>query len=180
MTKLTRAAIAAAYLLAIVLANYAILHIGTPPPFPGGPHTLPVWPGIAAPSGVYLIGLILVLRDLVQRTSGPWVTLALIMLGTGIVALMSPALAVASALAFLVSEGIDFAIYTYLERDTFIGAVLISNLVSIVVDSIIFLTVAFGSLAFLDGQIIGKLIGTGVGLLIVVALDARRPQVAAQ
>ena len=44
-------------------------HVGTVCP-PGSPCLIPVAPGLMAPSGVVMIGLALVLRDLVQRRLG--------------------------------------------------------------------------------------------------------------
>ena len=62
----------------------------------------------------------------------------------------------ASAAAFLLSEFADFVVYTPLARRRLVMAVFASSLVGLVVDSIVFLWLAFGSLAFLEGQIIGK------------------------
>lgn len=178
-TSLTRSATAAAYLLTIFLANYAITHIGHPPIAPGAPHTLPVWPGINAPSGVYVVGVTLVLRDIVQRQSGPYVTFALIIVGTALTAFLSPALAVASGVAFFASESVDWALFTMLEKRTYYGAILISNAASIAIDSVLFLTLAFHSLAYIDGQIIGKAFGTVAAVLVLMALRARDARQAA-
>ena len=82
---------------------------------------------------------------------------AAILAGTAMSALLAPpALVLASALAFLLSEFIDLAIYTPLARRRLVLAVAASSLVGLVVDSIVFLWLAFGSLAFLPGQILGK------------------------
>jgi uncharacterized PurR-regulated membrane protein YhhQ (DUF165 family) len=62
----------------------------------------------------------------------------------------------ASAGAFLVSETADMLVYTPLQRRRLMLAVFASSLVGLVVDSIVFLSLAFGSLAFLEGQILGK------------------------
>ena len=62
----------------------------------------------------------------------------------------------ASAAAFLLSELADFAVYTPLQRRRFVTAVFASSVVGLVVDSLVFLHLAFGSLDFLAGQIIGK------------------------
>ena len=110
-----------------------------------------------APSGVMMIGVALVLRDLVQRR-----------LGVGIRHRRDPcrrgdlgraraaALVFASAAAFLLSEFADFAVYTPLARRRLVAAVMASSVVGLVVDSIVFLWLAFGSLEFLLGQIVGK------------------------
>src|SRR3546814_1158042 len=58
----------------------------------------------------------------------------------------APALVVASAVAFLLSEFIDLAVYTPLQRRGLILAAVASSLVGLVVDSIVFLGLAFGSL----------------------------------
>ncbi|WOI45578.1 VUT family protein [Acidovorax sp. BLS4] len=64
---------------------------------------------------------------------------------------------IASTAAFLLSEFADFAVYTPLARRRLVLAVVASSTVGLVVDSLVFLWLAFGSLQFLEGQIIGKL-----------------------
>jgi uncharacterized PurR-regulated membrane protein YhhQ (DUF165 family) len=66
-------------------------------------------------------------------------------------------LVLASATAFLLSEFADFAVYTPLARRRLVAAVVASSVAGLVVDSIVFLSLAFGSLDFLFGQILGKL-----------------------
>src|SRR5690606_3649154 len=66
------------------------------------------------------------------------------------------ALVAASVAAFLLSELADFAVYTPLQRRGLIRAVIISSLVGLAVDSVVFLYLAFGSLDYLAGQVIGK------------------------
>jgi uncharacterized PurR-regulated membrane protein YhhQ (DUF165 family) len=63
----------------------------------------------------------------------------------------------ASAGAFMLSELADFAVYTPLQRRSLLWAVLLSSLLGLIVDSIVFLHLAFGDLEYLPGQIIGKL-----------------------
>ena len=70
--------------------------------------------------------------------------------------LAPPALVLASGAAFLLSELADFAVYTPLQRRRLVTAVVASGLVGLVIDSVLFLQLAFGSLDFLTGQIIGK------------------------
>jgi hypothetical protein len=84
---------------------------------------------------------------------------------------VSPAfVAAASAAAFLSSELADFAVYTPLERRSWLGAVALSNTVGLVIDSVLFLWIAFGSLEFLPGQVVGKAWMTllALGLLAVI------------
>lgn len=142
--------------LTIPAANWLIGNAGTVCA-PNGPCLVPVWPGIMAPSGVLMVGLALVLRDVVQRRLGALAGLAAIAAGTLISAwLAPPSIVIASAAAFLLSELADFAVYTPLQRRRFLTAVLASGIAGLVVDSIVFLQLAFGSLDFLAGQIIGK------------------------
>jgi queuosine precursor transporter len=145
------------FCLTIPAANWLIGHVGTVC-VPNGPCLVPVAPGIMAPSGVLMIGLALVLRDLVQRRLGVEFGIGAIIVGAAISAgLAPPTLVLASAAAFLLSEFADFAVYTPLARRRLVVAVIASSVVGLVVDSIVFLWLAFGSLEFLVGQIIGKL-----------------------
>ncbi len=146
----------AAYIACIPVANWLIQHVGTVCP-PDGPCLIPVAPGLMAPSGVLMAGLALVLRDLVQRRLGVAYGLVAIGAGTALSAALAPApLVVASAVAFLLSELADFAVYTPLQKRGLVLAVTASSLVGLVADSLLFLWLAFGSLEFLAGQIVGK------------------------
>lgn len=145
------------YIATIPVANWFIHHVGTVC-VPNGPCLIPVGPGIMAPSGVLFIGLALLLRDLVQRRYGARWSLVCIGVGTGLSFLIAPpALAIASGLAFLVSELVDFSVYTPLARRHLMLAVALSCVAGAVVDSALFLWLAFGSLDHLAGQVIGKL-----------------------
>jgi len=144
------------FCLTIPAANWMIGNVGSVC-MPQGPCVIPVAPGLAAPSGVLMIGAALVLRDLVQRRLGAVAGIIAILIGAAISAFLAPpALVIASATAFLISEFADFAIYTPLARRRFVMAVLASSTVGLVVDSLVFLWLAFGSLEFLLGQIVGK------------------------
>ncbi|HTT48910.1 MAG TPA: VUT family protein [Pseudolabrys sp.] len=141
----------------IPLANWMIGHVGTTC-VADGPCLIPVAPHIMAPSGVLMIGIALVLRDLVQRRLGIEFGVGAIIAGAVISAGVAPrSLVLASATAFLLSEFADFAVYTPLARRRLVLAVLASSVLGLVVDSIVFLWLAFGSLDFLVGQVIGKL-----------------------
>jgi uncharacterized PurR-regulated membrane protein YhhQ (DUF165 family) len=146
----------AAFAACIPAANWLIGNVGT---FcvPDGPCVIPVAPGISAPSGVLMIGLALVLRDLVQRRLGTNWAMGAILAGAALSAIIAPpALVLASGSAFLLSELADFAVYTPLQRRRLVLAVAASSAVGLVIDSIVFLWLAFGDLSFLAGQIIGK------------------------
>lgn len=144
------------FALCIPAANWLIQNAGTYC-VPNGPCLIPVAPGVMAPSGVLMIGLALVLRDLVQRRLGVGWAVGAILAGAALSALLAPpSLVLASALAFLLSEAADLAVYTPLQRRALLLAVLASGTVGLVVDSVVFLWVAFGSLEFLAGQVVGK------------------------
>jgi len=147
----------ALFTLTIPAANWLIGHVGTSCIAPQGPCVVPVAPGITAPSGVMMVGVALVLRDLVQRRLGTLPSALAILLGAGISALFAPpALILASAVAFLLSEFADLGVYTPLARRRLVAAVIASSCAGLVIDSIVFLWLAFGSLDFLVGQIVGK------------------------
>lgn len=144
------------YCLTVPIANWMIGHVGSLC-LTDRPCLIPVAPGLMAPSGVLMIGAALVLRDLVQRRLGIEFGIGAIVAGASISAAISPpALVIASASAFLISEFADFAVYTPLARRHLVLAVVASSMVGLVVDSIAFLWLAFGSLEFLAGQIVGK------------------------
>jgi uncharacterized PurR-regulated membrane protein YhhQ (DUF165 family) len=146
----------AGFTLCIPAANWLIGNVGTVC-VPQGPCLIPVAPGIMAPSGVLIIGLALVLRDLVQRRLGLQWAIGAILFGAVLSAFLAPpALVFASATAFLLSEMADLGVYTPLQRRRLMLAVVASSMVGLVVDSIVFLYLAFGSLDFLLGQVIGK------------------------
>jgi uncharacterized PurR-regulated membrane protein YhhQ (DUF165 family) len=147
----------ALFALTIPAANWLIGHVGTSCAVPHGPCVVPVAPGLMAPSGVMMVGIALVLRDLVQRRLGTVPSALAILFGSGLSALLAPAsLVIASATAFLLSEFADLAVYTPLARRRLVAAVVASSLIGLIVDSIVFLWLAFGSLDFLAGQVVGK------------------------
>lgn len=162
MKRTTGIAAAAAFLACIVAANYAVTRFGM----------VPVGIGLLAPAGVYFAGLTFVLRDTVQDTLGRWVTIALVVVGAALSALISPQLAVASGVAFLLAELADLAIYTPLRRRGYIRAAIASNIAGSIVDSLVFLVLAGFPLAVaLPGQVVGKLWITAV---VVVAVAIAR------
>ena len=144
------------FALCVPLANWLIQNVGTVC-VPQGPCLVPVAPGVMAPSGVLAIGLALVLRDLVQRRLGVGWAFGAIVVGAALSATFAPtALVVASTTAFLLSELADMGVFTPLQRRGLVRAVALSSFVGLFVDSVVFLWLAFGSLTYLPGQVIGK------------------------
>lgn len=144
----------------VFAANWAVNHWGI----------VPVGFGYQAPAGVFFAGLALTLRDEVHDRLGVLWVLAAILVGATCSWLVSDLLALASAVAFLASELCDLLVYAPLRARGLTVAVLASNLVGALVDSWLFLTIAFGSTAFLTGQVVGKMEMTLLALPVLLAL----------
>ncbi|MCI5050206.1 MAG: VUT family protein [Rickettsiales bacterium] len=83
-------------------------------------------------------GLILVFRDFTQRDIGHHVLIALA-IGLGItIAMAGPAIALASGTAFLVSELVDWAIYSFTKKPLS-ERIMLSSLVAAPLDTTVFL-----------------------------------------
>jgi len=145
----------AGYIATIPAANWMIANVGTC--VPDGPCLIPVGLGLMAPSGVLMVGAALVLRDVVHQTLGVRYALSAIAIGALISAgIAPPAIVLASVAAFLLSELADFAVYAPLARRRLALAVALSGVVGAVIDSAVFLLIAFGSLDYIAGQVVGK------------------------
>ncbi len=155
------------------LANYLISNVGTTC-VPDGPCLIPVAPGLDAPSGVLAIGVALVLRDLVHRTGGLLWAFGAIALGAILSWMVAdPYLVLASVVAFVVSELLDTGIYHPLQKNKLYLAVLASSLVGAIADSALFLFIAFGSVAFIEGQVVGKLWAAIIALPVIAFMRYR-------
>lgn len=121
--------------------------------------------GLMAPAGVYFAGLTFGIRDALHEAGGRRWVVAAIVAGSGLSWWLSDAvsipggvtsIAVASGAAFLLSELADLAVYSPLRSRNWPLGVALSNAVGAVVDSALFLWLAFGSLDHMAGQIVGK------------------------
>lgn len=166
-SRYVRAILIIAFAAAVPAANWLVGNVGTEC-IPNGPCLIPVGLGLAAPSGVLMIGAALVLRDMVHEAAGVKAALLAIAIG-GLLSwfVAPPALIFASLASFVLAELADLAIYTPLRRRHLGLAVLSSGVVGAAVDSAIFLWLAFGSLDFIEGQMIGKVWFSVAGGLIV-------------
>ncbi|MER7937864.1 MULTISPECIES: VUT family protein [unclassified Streptomyces] len=167
---------------------------------------VPVGFGLTAPAGVFMAGVALVLRDLIQEQCGYRSVLCCIAAGSVLsLVYASPGLALASVLAFALSELVDTYLYTRVRayglktaaltllapvsararlavgrqpsrspHGRLVSGVIASNAVSLVVDSLVFLWLAFDSFAYLPGQLLAKAYVTLLGALISYLLYARR------
>ena len=139
------------------LANFGIVNIGL---------------GLTAPAGVYFAGIAFTLRDLLHERGGRVWILSAILTGAALSGLLEDAqrFALASGTAFLISELADWTVYSPLRRRGWILAVSSSNIVGLLVDSVLFLSLAFGSLQFIQGQIIGKAYMTLLAIVVMWSL----------
>lgn len=171
-TKRTAVKISAflTYLACIVAANWLVNRFGF----------VPVWPGVTAAAGTYAAGAALLARDALQDAAGRRGVLAAIAAGAALSGWLStPQLAVASGAAFLIAESADMAVYTALRKRGWARAVLASNAVGAVLDTVVFLWLAgFPIAAAMPGQLIGKALwATAMPVLAVTVIHraVRRP-----
>ena len=163
------------FVACVPVANWLIQNVGTTC-IPAGPCLVPVGFGLMAPSGVLLIGVAFALRDAVQDIAGRAAVLVCIAAGAALsVVTASPALAVASIVAFVASELVDFLIYDRTRARTWAGAIVLSGLAGAVVDSVLFSLLAFGAVKWAPGLILAKVYASAAFALWVWA---RRPAIA--
>jgi len=164
----------AAFAATIPAANWLIGNAGTTC-IPNGPCLIPVGFGLMAPSGVLMIGLALVLRDWLHELAGwRWSAMAVV-LGAGLSLLFSPpAIALASATAFLFAEMADLAVYAKLRGRSKPVAVMASQVVGAALDSALFVYIAFGSLEFSAGTTLAKIYAGAAVAAILWAMQKRR------
>lgn len=150
MKRAVGAAAAAGFILAIVAANWATTRYGF----------VSVGLGLTATAGTYFAGLALGLRDLIQDGLGRLAVLGVIVVGALISYTVSSShIATASAVAVLVSELADLAVYTPLRRRAWPLAVLLSNTVGAFADTVLFLWIAgFFAWGSVPGQMVGKVV----------------------
>lgn len=159
------------YAIAITAANWLTTRYGL----------IPVGFGLITTAGTYAAGAALLLRDIVQDAAGWRWVLAGIALGAMLTAVTSPALAVASTVAFLLAELLDMAVYTPLRDRGWARAALLSGIVGAVVDTYAFVALAGFPITAqtVGGQLVGKALwATLLPVLAVVAVRrARRGRV---
>ena len=121
--------------------------------------------GVAVPAGVLFAGAAFGIRDVIHEVAGGWLVIVAIAAGTTRSMALSDSaaipggvttIAIASGTAFALSELLDYAVYSPLRRRHWPAAVVASNLGGSIADSLVFLFLAFGSINYAGGQIIGK------------------------
>lgn len=123
--------------------------------------------GLMAPAGVFFAGLAFTFRDFLHETAGRLWVVGAILVGAALAYTISPVFALASAMAFLVSEFADFGVYTPLRERNRYGALAASNVVGSVVDSLIFLWIAFETTQGWFGLTLGKVYMIAPALLVL-------------
>lgn len=129
-----------------------------------------------APAGVFCIGGVLVLRDWMQQLGGLARTMPLVY-AAGLVSWLVgdvagwtslEKVAVASVVAFTVSETVEALVFTPIRKRSLSLGVALSATIGNAVDSWIFLTMAFSSTAFFWGQFWGKNEAIAAGVVLTV------------
>lgn len=133
---------------------------------------VPVGFGLTATAGTYAAGLSFGVRDALSETADRWWVVVAIVVGAALSYLVAPSLALASGVAFLCSESADLCVYEPLRRRRWVAAVVASNLVGAVVDTVLFLWIAFGWEAVTRQAMTGQLVGKALMILPALALVA--------
>jgi hypothetical protein len=152
---------------AAVIANYLTTRFGF----------VSVGFGLVATAGTFAAGFALGFRDLVHDLLGRTAVVVAVIIGAALSYLVAdPQIALASGAAFLIAELADFAVYTPLRRRGRIGggrwslAVAASNAVGAVVDTAVFLGIAFGWSTITAPVMAGQLVGKGWTTLALIVL----------
>lgn len=154
-----------AYVAFIPLTNFLFSYIGVLP-IPGTDF---VWHPLAI-----LVGFWLVLRDLAHRELGDRWIFAPVIIGMALSYSTSSArIATASAIAFLVSECIDYAVFRWSGKPL-AKRILLSSAASVPVDSILFSGIAFGLAAINPVTFSVMLVAKMFGACVVAGLFWRK------
>jgi len=142
----------ASYVALIALVNYGFSVV----PLVKMP-TGEMWPPMSL-----LVGLVFVVRDFAQREVGHRIWFAMLVGAALSWWMASPFIALASAVAFLISEAADWAVYSYSNRPL-AERILWSSAASSPIDSIVFLALighlsVSGVLAMVLSKMLGALV----------------------
>lgn len=154
----------ALYIASFPVANWFILHVG----YGAFPKLLPVFFGIYAPSGLYIVGSAFVFRDAVQLRFGRPAGLWCVAVG-GLLAFVfaDRRVALASGFAAFASEFADYFVFRHLRRRGILFSIAASSLAASAIDTVLFLAIAFGSQSFFVGTVLGKAEGALMALFII-------------
>lgn len=145
------------YLCSILLANWLVIKFGI---IELGP--------LMFPAGAVAIGITFSARDYVQKRFGKWECWVWMFVASILTYFLNKDISVASMSAFILSEAIDWIIFTYSGLE-FKKRILLSNAISTPIDSIIFVAIAFGWFwPVIIGQTIVKFLS---GLIVLLIKD---------
>lgn len=167
MKRLASLPTAAAYVAAVVLANVLTEHFGL----------VNIGFGLSATAGTFAAGFVLASRNVTQDFVGRLPVIGLMLLGCVLSWwLASPELAIASAVAFALSETTDMGVYSPLRKHGFTRASLVAASVGAVVDTFAFLWLAGFPVTdqTVTGQLLVKVGVSGLAALAVGAARTRR------
>lgn len=162
----TRIALLAAYVGTVLLANIVTSNLGL----------IPAGLGLLVPAGTYCAGLALSLRDGLHEWAGlrwVWVGIAA---GTALSFVLADGrIALASGIAFAMSELLDLAVYTRLRDRGWRKALLASNAIGAVVDTALFLWISgFGiTQQAMAGQLLVKVVWVSLTALALTEVVRR-------
>lgn len=146
------------YVAGVVLANVLTEQFGL----------VSVGFGLVTTAGTYAAAIVLIARNLSQDEIGRRAVLLLMLAGVVLSWwLASPQLAVASGVAFALSEAADMAVYTPLRKRGRSRSLAAASVVGAVVDTSVFLYLAGFPLSAAPGQLIVK---AGMGLAAALLL----------
>jgi uncharacterized PurR-regulated membrane protein YhhQ (DUF165 family) len=149
------------YLLSVIAANLIVTALG---------------PSVSIITAFFAIGLSLTTRDKIHElwhNKGLFWKMLLLIMSGGIISvalnLNSWRIGLASCVAFIVSEGIDTIIYQLFYKKEYAIKVSASNVCASLSDSLVFPTLAFGSIMplIILGQFIAKVAGGALWMLIL-------------
>lgn len=157
-------AAAASFISTIVLANVLSAHFGL----------IPIGFGFLVSAGSFAAGLALVARDRLQDYARRWVVFVLIVVG----ALLSywfgdGRIALASGIAFLLSELVDMGVYTPIRDRSLALAIIASSVISAPVDTVLFLWIS--GLGVTGPAVLGQfLVKVAIAVVMAALLGAIR------
>jgi len=151
------------YILSIVVANFIVDYFG-----------IVKFMGLVFPAGAIFIGLTFSFRDFTQRYWGNKKVWIFILISAAITLYMNWKVAVASVVAFLASEATDWFIFIITKKPLH-HRIWISNLFSTPLDSLLFVTIAFGwNFDAIWGQSIIKYLSGLIVIPILLYINKRR------
>lgn len=150
---------AVAYIGTVIAANVLTAKLGL----------IPIGFGLVVTAGTFAAGLSLIARDAVQITSRTPIVVPALIVAATLISAVTPALALASGIAFLTSEVVDWGVFTPLRGRSLPTAVIMSSLIAAPIDTVLFLHIA-GFPVTLEAVIGQLLVKTGLALAVATWL----------